>query len=124
SGFKERSDLDYVDTPLESASMRTSFYNMAYDPDNFLIIKDFRPHVGKASDERVVDMIYFKVSANIFSKIFKVSLNSHDNIRVKVLGAKDGPVRSVLFLKISVVFGGIPVFSMFSEINVYEQGLV
>lgn len=124
SGSKERSDLDYVDTDLKSGSINTSFYNMAYDPDNFLIIKDFRPHVGKASDERVVDMIYFKVSANIFSKIFKIGLNSHDNIRVKVLGVKDGPVRSVLFLKISVVFGGIPVFSMFSEINIYEQGLV
>lgn len=124
SGAKERSRLDYVDTPLEEATMHTSFYDMAYDPDNFLIIKDFRPLVGAASDERVVDRIFFKISANIFSRFFKISLNSRDNIRIKVLGVKDGPVRSVLFVKISVLVAGIPVFSMFSEMNVYEQGLV
>jgi hypothetical protein len=124
SGSSERSDLDYVDTPIDSSTMQSSFYHMSYAPNNFLEIQDFRPHVGTASDERVVDMIYFKVSANIFSKLIKVSLNSRDNIRVKVLGAKDGPVRSVLFLKISVLLAKIPVFSMFSEINIYEQGMV
>jgi hypothetical protein len=124
SGVSERSELDYVETPLDQARMMTSFYSMAYDPKNFLVIKDYRPHVGQASDERVVDMIYFKMSANVFSRLFKVSMNSHDNIRVKVLGAKDGPVRSVLFLKISVLLAGIPVFSMFSEVNIYEQGII
>lgn len=124
SGVSERSDQDYIDTDVEQAKIRSSFYNMAYDPENFLVIKDMRPHVGKASDERVVDMIYFRMSANVFGKLFKVSMNSYDNIRVKVLGAKDGPVRSVLFLKISVLVARIPVFSMFSEVNMYEQGIV
>ncbi len=124
SGVNDRSTLDYVDVSVENAEITSSFYHMVYDPKNFLVIKDMRPHVGKASDERVLDMIYFTMSANVFSKIFKVSMNSYDNARVKVLGAKDGPIRSVLFLKISVIVAGIPVFSMFSEVNVYEQGLV
>lgn len=124
SGVSERSSKDYVDTDIEQAKVRSSFYNMAYDPKNFLVIKDMRPHVGKASDERVVDMIYFRMSANVFGKLFKVSMNSYDNIRVKVLGAKDGAVRSVLFVKVSVLVGRIPVFSIFSEINLYEQGIV
>lgn len=124
SGVGERSALDYINVSVDDASITSSFYHMEYDPANFLVIKDMRPHLGKASDERVVDMIYFIMSANVFSKIFKVSMNSYDNIRVKVLGAKDGPICSVLFLKISVLVAGIPVFSMFSEVNVYEQGIV
>ena len=124
SGFEERSELDYVTTSLDKSEILSSFYTMVYNPNNFLVIEDMRPHVGIASDERVVDLIYFEMSANVFSKIFKVSMNSYDNIRVKVLGVKDGPVRSVLFLKISVLVAKIPVFSMFTEVNVYEQGIV
>jgi len=124
SGSAERSDLDYVDTPLSTSSIQTSFYNMTYKPENFLEIKDFRPRIGKASDERVVDMIYLKVSTNIITNLIKFDLDSRENIRVQVLGVKDGPVRSVMFLKINVLVGGMSIFSMYSEMNIYEQGWV
>ncbi len=124
SGNPERSELDYIHTSLENATMSTSYYQMAYDPDNFLSIRDFRPLMGKGYGQRIVDFIYFQMSAHVFTRFFKVNLDSQDNIRIKVLGVKDGPVRSVLFLKISVVVAGIPVFSMYSEMNAYEQGLV
>lgn len=120
----DRSRLDYVNSDIKASKITTSFYHMAYKEKNFLEFEDFQPHLGAAADERVVDNIYFDMSANVFSKFINIGLNSADNIRIKVLGEKDGPVRSTLFIKIVFVLGRLPVFSMFSEVNIYEQGMV
>lgn len=121
----ERSEADYIDASVEEAKVVSSFYHLDYDPKNFLNFKDMRPHVGTASDQRVVDNIYFELSANVFSRFIKVGMNSADNVRIKVLGVKDGPVRATYFIKIVIVLAGkIPIFSMNSEISFYEQGMV
>lgn len=122
----QRSDADYIDMDVEKSKVTSSYYHIEYDPKNFLNFKDVRPYVGTAADQRVIDNIYFELSANIFSKFVKVGLNSAKNVRIEVLGVKDGPVRSTAFIKIIIVFvgGKIPIFSMNSEISFYEQGMV
>jgi hypothetical protein len=121
----QRSTADYIDMDVEKSKVVSSYYHIAYDPKNFLDFKDVRPYVGTAADQRVIDNIYFELSANIFSKFVKVGLNSARNVRIKVLGVKDGPVRSTAFIKIVIVLAGkVPIFSMNSEISFYEQGMV
>lgn len=122
----QRSDADYIDMDVEKSKIVSSYYHIEYDPKNFLNFKDVRPYVGTAADQRVIDNIYFELSANIFSKLVKVGLNSAKNVRIEVLGVQDGPVRSTAFIKIIIVFvgGKVPIFSMNSEISFYEQGMV
>jgi hypothetical protein len=120
----ERSSVDYIDMDLKKSKVISSYYHIEYDSKNFLNFKDARPYVGTAADQRVIDNIYFELSANIFSKLVKVGLNSAQNVRITVLGVKDGPVRSTAFIKITIIFGKIPIFSMNSEISFYEQGMV
>lgn len=121
----ERSTADYVDMDVDKSKMVSSYYHIEYDPKNFLNFKDVRPHVGTAADQRVIDNIYFELSANVFSKLVKVGMNSARNVRITVLGVKDGPVRATAFIKITIVLAGtVPIFSMNSEISFYEQGMV
>lgn len=122
----ERSTADYINTITndKEGKIVSSFYHIEYDPKNFLVFKDVRPYVGTAADQRVIDNLYFEMSANVFSFV-KVGMNSDSNVRITILGTKDGPVRSTAFIKITIVLNGtIPIFSMNSEISFYEQGLV
>ncbi len=121
----ERSDADYISTDIENSKIISSYYHIEYNPKNFLDFKDVRPYVGTAADQRVIDNIYFELSAKVAPGIFRVGMNSARNVRIKVLGVKDGPVRSTAFIKIVIVLGGkVPIFSMNSEISFYEQGMV
>jgi hypothetical protein len=121
----ERSTADYIDMDVAKSKIVSSYYHIEYEPKNFLNFKDVRPYVGTAADQRVIDNIYFELSANVFSKLVKVGMNSARNVRITVLGVKDGPVRSTAFIKITIVLGGkVPIFSMNSEISFYEQGMV
>lgn len=120
----QRSTADYINVDLEKSKIVSSYYHIEYDPNNFLNFKDVRPYVGTAADQRIIDNIYFELSANL-SSLFRVGMNSARNVRIKVLGVKDGPVRTTALIKIVIVLNGIvPVFSMNSEISFYEQGLV
>jgi len=119
-----RSEGDYISTDVEKSQVVSSFYHISYDKKNFLNYKDVRPYVGTAANQRVIDNIYFKLSANIFGRLVKVGMNSADNVRVKILGVKDGPVRSTALVKLRLIFGKIPLFSMQSELIFYEQGVV
>lgn len=120
----ERSDANYITANLDESKIVSSFYHIEYDPKNFLIFKDVRPYVGTAADQRVIDNIYFELSAYVFSKV-KVGMNSSRNVRITILGVKDGPVRATAFVKITIVLSGrVPIFSMNSEISFYEQGMV
>ncbi len=121
----ERSTADYIDADIDNSKITSSYYHLEYEPDNFLQFRDVRPYVGKAADQRVIDNIYFELSAYVFSPVMKVGMNSAKNVRIKVLGVKDGPVRATAFIKITIVLGGkVPIFSMNSEISFYEQGMV
>lgn len=122
----QRSDVDYVNAILgkKDAKIDTSFFNLDFNPENFLDFRDLSNNVGEAAHRPIMDQIFFEVSANIFSEFIKVGLNSFDNVRVKVLDVKDGPVRATVFAKIYIVLAGIPLFGMNSEISFYEQGLV
>ncbi len=120
----ERSSADYIRADLEHNKIISSYYHVEYDPENFLNFKDVRPYVGTAADQRVIDNVYFELSANL-SPLFRVGMNSARNVRIKVLGVKDGPVRATALVKIVIVLRGkVPIFSMNSEISFYEQGMV
>jgi len=120
----ERSEADYINADLEQSKIVSSYYHIKYNPDNFLNFEDVRPYVGTAADQRIIDNIYFELSANL-SPLLRVGMNSAKNVRIKVLGVKDGPVRATAFVKIVIVLNGkIPIFSMNSEISFYEQGMV
>jgi hypothetical protein len=119
----ERSDADYISTDIDKSKIVSSYYHIEYNPKNFLDFKDVRPYVGTAADQRVIDNIYFELGANL-SRFLRVGLNSAKNVRIKILGVKDGPVRATAFIRIGIVFRGIRVFSMNSEVSFYEQGMV
>lgn len=122
----QRNAADYMNADLEKGLVTSSFYRMEYNVKNFLEVYDVRPFLGTASDAPVLDTIYFKLSTGVFSRFLKVSLNSKDNVRVKILGFKDGAVRATALAKITIVLvgGKVPVFSMNTEISFYEQGMV
>ena len=122
----QRSDVDYIryTQTEDNSNIDTSFFNLDFDPENFLNFKDLSNNYGSDAHHKILDEIYFEASANIFSSYFKVGFNSVDNVRVKILGVRDGPVRATVYSKIYIVLAGISLFGMNSEVSFYEQGLI
>ena len=122
----KRSDVDYIryNQTEDNSNIDTAFFNLDFNPENFLDFKDLSNNYGSDAHHSIMDQIYFDVSANIFSDFIKIGLNSFDNVRVKILGVKDGPVRATVYSKIYFVLAGIRLFGMNSEVSFYEQGLV
>ncbi|PCJ15820.1 MAG: hypothetical protein COB04_12625 [Gammaproteobacteria bacterium] len=122
----QRSDVDYIryTQTEDNANIDTTFFNLDFNPENFLEFRDLSNNYGSDAHHKILDEIYFEASANIFSKYFKVGFNSVDNVRIKILGVRDGPVRATVYSKIYLVVAGISLFGMNSEVSFYEQGLI
>ncbi|PCI46608.1 MAG: hypothetical protein COB51_06940 [Moraxellaceae bacterium] len=121
----QRSEVDYVRyiSSKDNSKIDTTFINLDFNPENFFDFRNLSNNYGSDAHHPVMDQNVLQISANIFNKYITINLDAFDNIQVKVLGVKDGPVRATIYTKIYFVLAGIPLFGMNSEVSFYEQGL-
>lgn len=123
-GNDRRSSADYVSFDAETGKSRNTYYQFVVSPQNFLDFKDFRANVGPTQDQRVLDAIYVELATGVISPWPRLSFDSVDNIKAELVRVKDGPVRALALLKLRIVVANIPVFNIWSEVTVYDQGIV
>ena len=123
-GDARRSSADYVSFDAASGQSRNTYYQFEVSPQNFLNFRDFRANVGPTQDQRVLDALYVELSTGVISPWPRLSFNSVDNIKAELVRVKDGPVRALTLLKLRIVVANIPVFNIWSEVTVYDQGIV
>ena len=47
----------------------------------------------------------------------------NDNIRINLIGAHDGAVRVASLAKLEILFAGVQIFSLYTQVNFYDQGI-
>ncbi len=124
TGSSARSDAQYVsfkELP-KTYRMQTNFYNFETSKDNFLIFKDFRANAGPTPQHRVLDALIAEISTGVITSWPRINVDIR-NLRTEFVGIRQGPVRDIIKLKILVVVAGIPVFRIYTDMTVYDQGL-
>lgn len=123
-GNDQKSKADYVSFDIDRQKVSTTFYNLSYEPESFIAFKDFKAHVGSAQDQTIVDNIRVDIGASVLAKWARVNLNSSDNIKIEILGVKDGDVRALALAKLKILIAGIQIFSLYTQVNIYDQGII
>ncbi len=122
SGSSARSDAQYVSFDKASYRARTNFYNFQTSKDNFLIFKDFRANAGPTPQHRVLDALIANISTGVVTSWPRINVDIR-NLQTEFVGMRQGPVRDILKLKILVVVAHIPVFRIYTDMTIYDQGL-
>ena len=119
-----RSDADYasIDLGKDETTIKTMFYTIKSDPKSFINFRDFNAHIGPAQGTTIVDNIRVSASAGIIAKWARGTLDN-DNIRIHLVGAHDGAVRVASLAKLEILFGGVQIFSLYTQVNFYDQGI-
>lgn len=98
------------------------FYTIKSDPKSFIDFRDLAAHIGPAQGTTIVDNIRVKASAGILAKWARGTLDN-DNIRIHPIGAHDGAVRVASLAKLEILFAGVQIFSLYTQVNFYDQGI-
>ncbi|PCJ18844.1 MAG: hypothetical protein COB04_06735 [Gammaproteobacteria bacterium] len=120
----DRSTADYasIDLAEEETTIKTMFYTIKSDPESFINFRDFNAHVGPQQGTTIVDNLRITASAGILTKWARGTLDN-DNIRIHIVGVHDGAVRVAALAKLEILFAGVQIFSLYTQVNFYDQGI-
>lgn len=120
----QRSKVDYSDIQIkkDGTFVQTSFYSIESAPESFIEFRDFQAHIGPKQFTTVVDSIRISAAAGILAKWARASIDN-DNIRIHIVGAHDGAVRVASLAKLEILFAGVQIFSLYTQVNFYDQGI-
>lgn len=121
---EDRSDADYANIDLadDETTIKTMFYTIKSDPESFINFRDFNAHIGPVQGTTIVDNLRVTASAGILAKWARGTLDN-DNIRIHIVGVKDGAVRIAALAKLEILFAGVQIFSLYTQVNFYDQGI-
>ncbi len=118
--YPERSKADYVSMDISKGIIDSTFYCMEYDVENISRFKKMTVKVGPEQGKDLIDSVFFQVSTGVFTDLFRVSLNSVDNIKSTPLAVKDGPIRATAIVEIKVYVGNLPFYRDRFNFSFYE----
>ena len=122
SDSRSQGDYANIDLDKKETTVSTTFYTIKSDPKSFINFRDFAAHVGPVQGTTIVDNIRVTASAGILAKWARGTLDN-DNIRIHIIGAKDGAVRVAALAKLEILFAGVQIFSLYTQVNFYDQGI-
>ena len=119
-----RSKADYANIRIEKEAtyVNTTFYHTESDPKSFIEFRDFQAHIGSKQFTNVLDAIRINAAAGIFFEWARGAVDN-DNVRIHIIGAQDGPVRVASLAKLEIYFANIQLFSLYTQVNFYDQGI-
>lgn len=117
------SDFQYVYTDLDKGVLRSTVYEVGFNPKNLLDMHTMLPKMGPQTDLNLLEDIQIHLSTGLLSRNLRFNLQLPNNIRVLPLAVKEGPVRNTIFLRIRVWYLGIPtLLTQHMQVHIYEQG--
>lgn len=119
-----RSKADYADIRIEKDGtfVDTTFYHTESDPKSFIEFRDFQAHIGSKQFTNILDAIRINAAAGIFFDWARGGVDN-DNVRIHIVGAHDGAVRVASLAKLEIYFAGVQLFSLYTQVNFYDQGI-
>jgi len=118
---KMRSPLDYVRYDPETGYNETDYYTLSVNPKNVLEWTDFTYYSYYGPNKHsILDTLKLRISGRILANMASITL-TNKNLKAKRIGYVDGPIRSVVQLRTSVVIAKIPVMKIYLQIYHYPR---
>ena len=124
ANYKNQSEERYVRYEESEALIRTDFYSLRANPDNFLDWQNFRYYNFRDEQkESLLDSLKFRISGAILADSTKITL-SNKNLRAEQTSVKGGAIRLMVMLKTVVHIAKIPVMSLQVQVHFYPKSVV
>ncbi|WP_111656612.1 hypothetical protein [Isoalcanivorax indicus] len=109
----------YVDHDIDTGITRTASYRLDVDPDNELNWRYLGYHTYEGEGS-IIDTLKMRMSGGFMSRRARMTLDN-TNLRPRLAGHRNGPLRSVMHLETRVVLGGIPVMRLHVQAHRYPD---
>ena len=109
----------YVEHDIKTGMTRTASYRLEVDPDNELNWR-YLGYQGYEGEGSIIDTLKMRMSGGFMSRRARMTLDN-TNLRPRLAGHLNGPLRSVMHLETRVVLGGIPVMRLHVQAHRYPD---
>lgn len=116
----ERNDMKYVDHDFDSGITFTPRYVLKVAPDNELHWNDFR-FQGYTGVGSIIKELRMRMSGRMLSRFSPAVVLDNNNLKPQLVAKKQGPIRTIMLLRIRVVVLGIPVMSIYEQVSRYAS---
>lgn len=116
-----RSSVDYIRYDPGTGLNETDFYSLSVNKKNLLEWTNltYNSYEGPNQDS-ILDTLKLRISGRILLNMASLTL-SNRNLKAKLLGYLDGPIRSIVQLKTSIVIAKIPVMNIQVQLHHYPR---
>lgn len=122
-----RSSKRYVSYKQDTGEIQGENYYFKFKPNNLAQAEAYRvsnaTHNNPAKANNLFKDSLFELKTSVLVKLMRFKFTNKRNIRIKPVAALHGPVRVPVVLKVQSTFFGLPVFTMYSQFNVYDHAI-
>ena len=118
------SDTHYVSFDEDRFLLATNYYQLQLDKTNPVVWRGFyypryrgeMPGAGHS----LLDTMKVRLNSGVFTRFMKIKL-SNKNLKAKILRVKQGAIRTIIQLQITVVVAKIPIMKIGMQLHVMPQ---
>ncbi|MBV1880316.1 MAG: hypothetical protein KUG82_01725 [Pseudomonadales bacterium] len=116
-----RSSIDYVRYDPETGLNESDYYSLFVNKKNLLDWTNlsYNDYTGPNPDS-IIDTLKLRISGRILLNMASLTLTNR-NLKAKLLGYVDGPIRSIVQLKTSIVIAKVPVMKIEVQLLHYRR---
>ncbi len=122
-----RSSARYVRYAQDKGEITGANYFFKFKPKNLAVTEEYRlsnnPELPPQQAENLFKDSLFELKTSVVFKFIRFTFNSQRNLKMRPVAAWHGPVRVPIILKAQSTFMGIPVFTMYTQMNAYGHAL-
>lgn len=122
-GNSQRSNKRYVSYNQAEGEIEGANYFFKFDPKNLAKAEEYRLGEEPKTAPNLFKDSLFELKTSVVFRFMRFTFNSKRNVKMKPIAALHGPVRAPILLKAQSSFFGIPVFTMYTQFNVYEHAM-
>ncbi len=119
-----RSHKDYVHYDQDTFFVETDYYMLASDLDNPLVWQDLLFVYDKGEKlTTVLDTMKVRLSGKTLGGASSI-LFTNENLKSRIVGVKNGPVRAVVDIETDILVAKMPVMSVLVQLQFFSQHMV
>lgn len=116
-----RSSIDYIRYDPETGLNESDYYKLSVNKKNLLEWTNLSYNTYEGPNQgSILDTLKLRISGRILLNMASLTLTNR-NLKAKLLGYVDGPIRSVVQLKTSIVIAKIPVMKIQVQLLHYRR---
>lgn len=126
-GSPLRSSARYVNYEQDKGEVTGGNYFFKFKANNLALAEEYR--VSGTADQppqQAPNLLHdslFELKTSVVFKFMRLTFNSKRNLKMKPVAALHGPVRVPVILKAQSTFFGVPVFTMYTQMNLYDHAI-